>query len=49
VPVALPLDWKELKTLKSASQFTMKDVLKRLKNRKADSIPKEKGQTLPAA
>jgi bifunctional non-homologous end joining protein LigD len=46
-PVALPLDWKELKALKSASQFTMKDVLKRLKNRKPDSIPKEKGQTLP--
>ena len=29
-PVALPLEWSELKTLKSASQFTMKDVVKRL-------------------
>ena len=33
-PVALPIDWKELKDLKSASQFTMKDVLARLKRRK---------------
>jgi bifunctional non-homologous end joining protein LigD len=48
-PVALPLDWKELKTLKSASQFTMKDVLKRLKNRKPESASTEKKQTLPAA
>jgi bifunctional non-homologous end joining protein LigD len=32
-PVALPLDWKELKNLKSASQFTMKDVLKRIKGK----------------
>jgi len=35
-PVALPLDWKELKTVRSASQFTMKDVLKRGK----ETIPK---------
>ena len=41
-PVALPLDWKELKTLKSASQFTMKDVLKRLRNRKPESVPQER-------
>jgi bifunctional non-homologous end joining protein LigD len=47
-PVALPLDWKELKTLKSASQFTMKDVLKRLRNRKPESVSKEKLQVLPA-
>ena len=33
-PVALPLDWKELKDLKSADQFTMKDVLARLKRTK---------------
>jgi bifunctional non-homologous end joining protein LigD len=46
-PVALPLDWKELKTLKSPSQFTMKDVLKRLRNRKPESVSKEK-QVLPA-
>jgi len=33
-PVALPIDWKELKDLESASQFTMKDVLARLKRTK---------------
>ncbi|MGH9694525.1 MAG: non-homologous end-joining DNA ligase, partial [Bryobacteraceae bacterium] len=33
MPVALPLEWKELKSLKSASQFTMKDVLKRVKSK----------------
>ncbi|MEO8126263.1 MAG: DNA ligase D [Bryobacteraceae bacterium] len=32
-PVALPLDWKELKNLKSPSQFTIKDVLKRGKQK----------------
>lgn len=47
-PVALPLDWKELKTLKSSSQFTMKDVLKRLRNRKPESVSKENQQVLPA-
>lgn len=30
-PVAVPLDWDELDGLKSANQFSMKDVLKRLK------------------
>lgn len=34
-PVAVPLEWKEL-SLESASQFTMKDLLKRLKNKKPD-------------
>ncbi len=34
IPVALPLDWKELKNLESASQFTLKDALKRLTNKK---------------
>lgn len=33
-PVALPIDWKELKDLESASHFTMKDVLARLKRKK---------------
>jgi len=33
-PVALPIDWKELKDLESASQFTMKDVLARFKRMK---------------
>ena len=47
-PVALPLDWKELKSLKSASQFTMKDVLMRVKNKKQIPVARHKGQTIPA-
>jgi bifunctional non-homologous end joining protein LigD len=46
-PIAVPLEWRDLKGLKSASQFTLKDVLRRLKNRKADSYFKQKGQTIP--
>jgi bifunctional non-homologous end joining protein LigD len=46
-PVAVPLEWKELKGLKSASQFTMKDVLKRLGKKKPPVRPK--GQRLPTA
>ena len=45
-PVAVPLSWDELNGIKSASAFTMKDVLKRLKNRKPPAPPK--GQVLPA-
>src|SRR5205085_9246102 len=45
-PVALPISWDELNGLKSANAFTMKDVLKRLKNRKPPAPPK--GQILPA-
>jgi bifunctional non-homologous end joining protein LigD len=45
-PVAVPLSWNELDGLKSANTFTMKDVLKRLKNRKPP--PPLKGQVLPA-
>ncbi len=45
-PVAVPLAWDELKSLKSASQFTIGDVMKRLKNRKPPANPK--GQTLPS-
>jgi bifunctional non-homologous end joining protein LigD len=44
-PVAVPLEWNELEGLESASQFTMKDVLNRLKRRKPPSKPK--GQVLP--
>jgi bifunctional non-homologous end joining protein LigD len=33
-PVALPLEWKELDSLKSASQFVMKDVLQRIKGKR---------------
>ncbi|MGJ5818841.1 DNA ligase D [Paludibaculum fermentans] len=45
-PVAVPLDWSELKALESADQFTIRDVLKRLKRRKVPLPPK--GQDLPA-
>ncbi|HTM47230.1 MAG TPA: DNA ligase D [Bryobacteraceae bacterium] len=45
-PVAVPLAWDELKGLKSASAFTMTDVLKRLKHRKPPTKPK--GQVLPS-
>lgn len=44
-PVAVPLSWDELKTLRSASAFTIKDVLKRLKKGKPAAFPK--GQILP--
>lgn len=40
-PVAVPLEWSELKSLKSPSQFTMKDVLNRLK-RKKPPVPGKK-------
>jgi bifunctional non-homologous end joining protein LigD len=30
-PIALPIDWKELKTLKGGDEFHMKDAVKRLK------------------
>jgi bifunctional non-homologous end joining protein LigD len=30
-PIALPIDWKELKTLKGGDQFHMQDAVKRLK------------------
>jgi DNA primase len=43
--VALPLDWKELKSLKSAGQFTMKDVLKRIKGKRPEP-PRRIRQTL---
>ncbi len=47
-PVALPLEWSELRSLKSASQFTMKDVLKRLKLHEPASARSPKGQKLPS-
>jgi bifunctional non-homologous end joining protein LigD len=33
-PVALPIEWKELDTIESASQFSMKDVLQRIKKKR---------------
>jgi bifunctional non-homologous end joining protein LigD len=47
-PVAVPLEWKELKGLKAANQFSITDVLKRLKGKKPVSLAKEKRYTIPA-
>jgi bifunctional non-homologous end joining protein LigD len=38
-PVALPLSWSELDDLESGSQFTMKDVLARLKRKTPPAMP----------
>lgn len=46
-PVALPLEWKELETLKSANQFTIKDVLKRLGRKTPPPRSKENNQRIP--
>jgi len=46
--VAMPVEWEELKGLKSASQFTMKDVLKRLKSKGPDKVSRQQAQTLPS-
>jgi bifunctional non-homologous end joining protein LigD len=47
-PVALPLDWRELKGLASGSQFAMKDVLTRVKNKRRALPVRPKGQMIPA-
>ena len=47
-PVAVPLEWKELKDLRSADQFTMMEVLKRLKNKRGDPFSRQTAQRLPA-
>ncbi len=46
-PVALPVEWSELKKLKAASQFSMDDVLKRIKKNKPDMARYKKKQSLP--
>jgi bifunctional non-homologous end joining protein LigD len=48
LPVALPLDWKQLNSLKSASQFTTKDVLKLLRGKRPKSLPASIRQTRPS-
>ena len=47
-PVAVPLEWKELKTLKAADQFTIEAVLQRVKKKKTDSFSTAKAQKLPS-
>ncbi len=46
-PVALPLEWKELETLGAANQFTITDVLKRIKKTEPNTSRYEKRQKLP--
>ena len=46
-PGALPIDWRELKSIGSADQFTMKDVLRRAKSKQA-KLPSLPPQILPA-
>jgi bifunctional non-homologous end joining protein LigD len=47
-PVALPVEWKDLKTLKAPGQFTMKDVLRRLSKTTPDPAAGHLRQTIPA-
>jgi bifunctional non-homologous end joining protein LigD len=46
-PVALPIEWKELKSLKSASQFSIKDVLKRQQGKPPKTPSGLRRQILP--
>lgn len=46
-PVALPIEWSELKNLKSANQFKMNDVIQRLKKKKPDTKRYSLKQNLP--
>jgi bifunctional non-homologous end joining protein LigD len=46
--VAVCLEWNELKNLTSARQFTIKDILNRLKNKKPEPATGHKGQTIPS-
>jgi len=47
-PVATPIEWKELGKIESASQFTMKDVLRRLAERTPPRGEARSKQRIPA-
>jgi bifunctional non-homologous end joining protein LigD len=47
-PVAVPLEWKELDKLQAANQFSIRDVVKRLKKYKPEPGRYGKRQKLPA-
>jgi bifunctional non-homologous end joining protein LigD len=47
-PVAVPLEWKELDKLQAANQFSIRDVVKRLKKYKPETGRYGKRQILPA-
>jgi bifunctional non-homologous end joining protein LigD len=46
-PVALPIEWSELGRLKAANQFTISDVLERLKKKRPNTDRYTKRQKLP--
>ncbi|HXJ43961.1 MAG TPA: non-homologous end-joining DNA ligase [Bryobacteraceae bacterium] len=46
-PVAVPLEWKELKGLKAADQFRIGDVLNRMKTGQKDAFAAIQGQQIP--
>jgi bifunctional non-homologous end joining protein LigD len=46
-PVALPIEWSELGRLKAANQFTISDVLERLKKKRPNTDRYTKRQRLP--
>jgi bifunctional non-homologous end joining protein LigD len=48
-PVAVPVAWSELKSLKSPSQFSLHHVLERLKKNKMVTASEVPGQRVPAA
>ena len=48
-PVAVPLEWRELDGLRAANQFTIAEVLKRLKKQPPDSARYENRQKLPGS
>lgn len=46
-PVAVPLEWSELKTLSAGNQFTLRDVIKRVQKKKPDLTRHTLKQTIP--
>lgn len=48
-PVAVPLEWNELKSLKAANQFSIRDVLTRIKKKQPSNARHENRQKLPSA
>lgn len=46
-PVAVPLEWRELSTLLAPNQFTLRDVLKRVRKNPPSTARYEKKQKLP--
>jgi bifunctional non-homologous end joining protein LigD len=47
-PVAVPLEWRELKNLKAANQFSVNDVIRRVKRKPAAPNTYQIKQSIPA-